>query len=145
MSNVDELIRKAIEEGKFSNLQGEGKPLQLEENPWEDPEWRMANHVLQSNGFTLPWIEQRQAIEKDLEAARLSLAQAWRERQNAEVISGKQVWQRAMQTFELQIGAINQRIKTYNLSVPLDRFQRRLVQVEQEVDRLTTPPLSDRL
>jgi DnaJ homolog subfamily C member 28 len=145
MSNVDELIRKAIEEGKFSNLQGEGKPLQLEENPWEDPEWRMANHVLQSNGFTLPWIEQRQAIEKDLEAARLSLAQAWRERQNAEVISGKQVWQRAIQTFELQIGAINQRIKTYNLSVPLDRFQRRLVQVEQEVDRLTTPPLSDRL
>jgi Domain of unknown function (DUF1992) len=145
MTNIDELIRKAIEEGKFSNLQGEGKPLRLEENPWEDPDWRMAYHVLQSNGFTLPWIEQRQAIERDLEAARRLLAQAWREHQNDKAISGERAWQRALQTFELQIGAINQQITDYNLSVPLDRFQKRLVRVEQEVDRLTTPPLSDRL
>jgi hypothetical protein len=145
MSNVDELIRKAIEEGKFSNLQGEGKPLPLNDNPWEDPEWRMAYHVLQANGFTLPWIEKRQTIEKDHEAARRLLAQAWSKHQTGGALSEEQAWQQALQAFELQIRALNQKIRDYNLSVPLDRFQIRLVRVEQEVDRLTTPPLSDTL
>ncbi len=145
MSHVDELIRKAIEDGKFSNLPGEGMPLCLEENPWEDPGWRMAFHVLQANGFTLPWIDQHQFIEKDLDQARRMLAQAWCERQTNQTASGEQAWRRAIQTFKLQVGAINQQIRNYNLSVPLERFQKRLVPVEQELDRLTTPHLSDTL
>lgn len=145
MSNIDELIRKAIEEGKFSNLPGQGKPLHLDENPWEDPEWQLAYHVLRANGFTLPWIEQGQTIDQDLEAARRLLAQAWRQRQSGDPASGEKLWQRARQSFELQIKTINQQIRDYNLAVPRDQFQRRLVHVEQELDRLTTPPLSDTL
>jgi len=57
--NAEEQIRRAIEEGKFDNLPGKGKPLNLEQNPFEDPEWRLANHVLITSGFSLPWIEKR--------------------------------------------------------------------------------------
>lgn len=145
MSGVDELIRIAIEEGKFNNLPGEGKPLHLDENPWQDPEWWMAYHVLQANGFTLPWIEQRQSIEKDLETARRQLYQAWQQRKTSESGALEQAWQRALQVFEKQIEAINRQIRDYNLSVPLDRFQKRLVLIKQEVDRLTALTLSDTL
>ncbi len=145
MSGIDELIRKAIEEGKFKDLPGEGKPLRLDENPWEDPGWRMAHHILKANGFTLPWIEQRQSIENDLAAARRQLRQAWQQRREAGPAVGEQEWRRALQAFEAQVTAINQQIASYNLAVPLDRFQKKLVQLKQEVDRLTTLPLSDRL
>jgi uncharacterized protein YukE len=145
MSSVDELIRKAIEEGKFCNLPGEGKPLHLDENPWEDPGWRMAHHILQANGFTLPWIEQRQSIEKDLEQARSQLVQAWRRSKQPAMAGEERAWQQALKNFEQQIVTINQQINRYNLAVPLVRFQIRLVQVKQEVDRLTALPLSDTL
>lgn len=145
MSGIDELIRKAIEEGKFSNLPGEGKPIRLDENPWEDPGWRMAHHLLQANGFTLPWIEQRQKIEQDLDESRRKLQRAWQARKSSDPAQGEQKWQRALQAFEQQIAAINQQIADYNLAVPADRFQKRRVQVQQEVDRLTTLPLSDTL
>ena len=36
-------IREAIEEGAFDHLEGTGKPLDLSENPFEDPSDRMAN------------------------------------------------------------------------------------------------------
>ena len=34
-------IREAMEEGAFENLRGKGRPLDLEENPYEDPSLRM--------------------------------------------------------------------------------------------------------
>ena len=57
MNKAEDQIRRAMEEGKFDDLPGEGKPLRLENDPFEDPEWRMAHHVLRNGGFTLPWIE----------------------------------------------------------------------------------------
>ncbi len=73
MNGVDEQIRLAIENGEFDNLPGKGKPLNLEENPFEDPEWRTAYCFLRNSGFTLPWINMRKEIEKDIMAARVSL------------------------------------------------------------------------
>ena len=85
------------------------------------------------------------AIEKKLEEARRHLHQAWKDHQTAEAAQGEKLWRQALQTFEQQIEAINQEINSYNLSVPLDRFQRRSVLAKREVDRLTTLPLSDTL
>jgi hypothetical protein len=33
MPNIEELTQRAIQEGKFSDLPGKGKPLRLDENP----------------------------------------------------------------------------------------------------------------
>ncbi len=60
MSNIEDHIRRAIEEGKFDDLPGKGKPLKLEDDPFVDPEWRLAHHMLRCSGFSLPWIERRQ-------------------------------------------------------------------------------------
>ena len=71
MPNIEEHLRKAIEEGKFDNLPGKGKPLHLDEaNPHADPEWELAYHMLKECGFSLPWIETIHEIEKDIDAAR---------------------------------------------------------------------------
>ncbi len=82
-SGIEEQIRRAMQEGKFDDLPGQGKPLRLEENPFEDPDMRMANHLLRSAGFTLPWIEKKREIEALSGQARRSLRQSWEWRQTA--------------------------------------------------------------
>jgi hypothetical protein len=55
-------IREAIEVGAFDHLEGEGKPLDLSENPFEDPSQRIANRLLKNNGFAPDWIEEAKEI-----------------------------------------------------------------------------------
>ena len=51
-------IREAMEEGAFDHLEGTGKPLDLRENPFEDPSERMGHRLLKNNGFAPAWIEE---------------------------------------------------------------------------------------
>lgn len=64
---VEEQIRKAQERGDFNNLAGAGKPLNLEENPFEPPELRMAFKILKDNDFAPFWIELGKEIDADME------------------------------------------------------------------------------
>jgi len=138
MSGIDELIRKAIEDGKFDNLSGKGKPLNLDENPHEDPEWRLAYRMLRQSGYTLPWIENRRDIDKAIDDARSNLKNAWEWHQWALAQGRPQVdvnfeWKRALVTFAEQIGQINTQIKSYNLDVPSSSLQLPLLIVENEI------------
>ena len=92
-------IREAMEEGAFENLDGSGKPLDLGENPFEDPSLRTAHRLLRNNGFAPGWIEESKEIEA--EAARL---QAGGE-------LPPDVWRRRM-------AALNRRILAFNLKAP---------------------------
>lgn len=65
-------IREAMEEGVFEHLDGTGKPLDLEENPFEDPSLRMAHRLLRNNGFAPAWIEEGKEIDGELERLRKS-------------------------------------------------------------------------
>ena len=141
MSGVEDQIRRAMEQGKFSNLRGKGKPLHLDDNPLEDPEWRMAHHMLQSSGYTLPWIETRQEIEAGIEKARTSLKRVWDWRNTAlqekhHPAEVEAEWKRALTAFEDEIVSINKRIFSYNLEVPAEQFQRQMLNVEREVERI---------
>jgi DnaJ family protein C protein 28 len=142
MSNIEDHIDKAIREGKFDNLPGKGKPLNLDENPFGDPEWRMAHHILQSSGFTLPWIESRQEIETALENARRELSRSWEWRSRA-AFDGRppaqvdKEWSRALEHFREQVNGINKKIFSYNLEVPSSQFQRLPVNFEHEVEFIT--------
>lgn len=149
MSNVDEHIRRAMEDGKFDDLPGAGKPLHLDENPLGDPEWRLVYHMLQSSGFTLPWIEQRREIEVELEAARTALRRAWAWRleelgRGAALYDVETEWRRAGIAFQDAADALNKKIKNYNLAAPSERFHLRLVNPEREM-QLTTSAPSDTL
>jgi hypothetical protein len=131
----DEAIRKAMEEGAFEGLAGKGKPLKLEDNPFEDPSWRMAHHLLQANDFTLPWIDARNEIEADLDAARQRLGRAWHAARRA-----PQAWQRAQQAFRQQVEALNRRIRDYNLAVPNEQLHRLPLNAEREIQVVTQSP-----
>ena len=142
MSNIEEHIRKAMEEGKFDKLPGKGKPLHMNENPFEDPGWQMANHMLKDGGFTLPWIEKRAEIDSLLETARQGLSRSWQWRlsalesdQPARWVEAE--WQKAVQAFREQVTAINKKIFSYNLEVPLDRFQILTINAERELEAVT--------
>lgn len=151
VSNIEEHIRKAIEAGKFDNLPGKGKPLRLDNNPHEDPEWRLAHHILREGGFTLPWIETLREIEADFENAYTDLARTWAWRQSA--IAGREEglaqveleWRRAKAIFCQRIAAINKRIFSYNLEAPAARFQKLPLNADREIARLTASDLSDKL
>lgn len=143
MSKVEEHIRKAIEAGEFENLPGAGHPLNLDENPFEDPEWRTAYRVLRNSGFTLPWIETRREIDRSLEAARNDIKMAWNRWMAGSATSEEQSlakWERALARFREDIFTINERIFSYNLEVPADRFQMPVLNVEREIKLTTTPP-----
>ena len=150
MSNIEEHIRRAMEQGKFDDLPGTGKPLNLDENPLENPDWRLAHHLLRSGGFTLPWIETYREIEKELDNVCQSLARTWAWRQSSQ--SGEETaneiefeWQLAVKRFRQQITALNERISSYNMGVPAERFQKPILNADREITRLTSPSLSDKL
>jgi DnaJ family protein C protein 28 len=142
MPDIEELLRAAMRAGKFDNLPGKGKPLKLDENPHTDPEWRTAYHILHEAGFTLPWIETRNEIEADLEKARGDLQRAWKWREDQSIqgqpdASIDMEWSDGLDSFRKKVETLNKRIADYNLSVPSDRFQMRLLNYEREVSTLS--------
>ena len=140
MTGIEEHIRRAIEQGKFDNLPEEGKPLTLDDNPYEDPEWRMAYRLLRESGYSLPWIESRKEISDQLNSARSGLKRAWewRRRNLAESQPDGSVdeqWQRAVRAFYEKIEQINQQISTYNLAAPSSRFQLMMLDADRELEK----------
>lgn len=150
MPDIEEQIRRAIEDGKFTDLPGKGKPLSIDENPHTSPEWRLAYHVLQSSGYSIPWIEQRREIEQQVAHVLHALHQAyiWRNTQAASTLSAAQKeaeWQRAQSTFMDSAQEINKRIRDYNLQAPAPDVHLPIIQPQREIERLTSTPLSDTL
>jgi DnaJ family protein C protein 28 len=138
---IESVIRKAIEEGKFENLSGQGKPLDLGENPFVAPEWRMAFRILEKEGLALPWMEKRKQIEASFETARASLARTWAWRQEKLAIGESEgwveaEWKKAVQVFEEQCAKLNKRIDDYNLETPGDVFQRERIDVGREIGEI---------
>ena len=83
-SLIEQKIREGMEQGEFDDLSGKGAPIDLAENPFEDPDWRMAHRMLRNAGFAPAWIEERKDIEAEIHAARTTLARVWTVLQNAE-------------------------------------------------------------
>ncbi len=139
--SIEEIIRQAIEEGEFDDLPGKGKPIQIEQNPHQDPDWRAAHHILKSSGFTLPWIESLREIKTNLLRAQDRLLRAWswcQDQQDhtfqTEFVESE--WMKARENFQERIASINNQIRTYNLEVPNDRFQLPLVNADQEIKKV---------
>jgi DnaJ-like protein len=113
-------IREAIEEGAFDHLEGAGKPLDLGENPFEDPSDRMAHRLLKNNGFAPAWIEEAKEIE----------AESRRLRASGEASSGD---------FQSRVAALNRRIALFNLKAPATTLNKRLFEIS------SYPPHPDKL
>src|SRR5260370_33438278 len=66
-------IQEAMEEGAFERLEGTGRPISLDENPYEDPAQRMAHRLLRNNGFPPAWILQSKDLDSDIPWLRSSV------------------------------------------------------------------------
>jgi len=147
---IEEIIRKAQQEGHFDNLEGAGQPLKLDENPFEEPEWRLANRVLKNAGFRPAWLELDAQLREGLERARQDLARsrAWRDerlgalklRTDAQAASDREwvveEWDRALAGFREAVEEINRGIAGLNLKVPLERLQRQPIDLARELQRM---------
>jgi DnaJ homolog subfamily C member 28 len=139
-SLIDKKIREAMERGEFDNLTGKGEPIDLSENPYEDPDWRTAHRMLRNAGFAPTWIEERKDIDAELAVERSNLARVWRIRQNARHTeyesSAAFRWQKALETFRDKADQLNRRINAWNLKAPAVAFQRKRIDVEAEIKSL---------
>jgi DnaJ family protein C protein 28 len=129
---IEEKIRAAQAEGQFDNLKGKGRPLNLDQNPFEDPAWQMANHLLKEQGFRPEWLEEDVALRKKLSEARQALARthAWRQTQPAHTAAPE--WAKAEARFRQALAEINTGLQRLNLLVPTPRLQRPLLNVDKE-------------
>jgi hypothetical protein len=139
-SLIDRKIREAMEAGEFDQLEGAGQPIDLSENPYEDPDWRTAHRLLRNAGFAPSWIEEGKDIDAELEAARTMLARVWKIGSNARGTQHEQSargrWANAEAQFRLTIATLNRRIDAWNLKTPTVAFQRSRIDVEREIDQI---------
>jgi DnaJ family protein C protein 28 len=129
---VEKKIREAMEKGEFNNLPGKGEPIDLSENPFEDPELRVVHKLLREAGFAPAWIEERKEIDAELEKARTVLSRARKLYCDESNISE---WERVVREFRKKASELNARIKLYNLKTPAVVFQRRLIDADAEIQR----------
>lgn len=139
---IDRQIRKAMEEGEFDNLPGEGKPLKLEDDPNTPEQLQMAYKILHDNGMAPEWI----MYGKDLEAKetqwRESVKRAYRTYQAAltdplRYTQAEINWQRIHQRLSDDAARLNKEINVFNLKVPRGITHRPLVDIQREIRQLS--------
>jgi hypothetical protein len=99
-------IQEAMEEGAFERLEGTGRPISMDENPYEDPAQRMAHRLLRNNGFAPAWILESKDLDTDIDRLRS--------------VAGR------LDAGELarRVHALNRRIEAFNLKAPFAGAQK---------------------
>jgi hypothetical protein len=143
---VEKILREAQANGKFDNLTGMGQPLKLDgEN--ESAEVWAANHLMHNQQLRPAWLEEDLAIQAEAEQVRRKLkrTRAWYQAEQKQLRGqsdektirqrewAEAEWRRAQTEFRESLGQLNQRQRNLNLKVPLERFQRRVLDVEAEL------------
>ena len=147
---IEALIRQAQEEGKFDDLPGKGQPLDLGDNPHEDPAQWAANNLLKKNGFAPEWIEMGREMRETLGTARAALVRSreWRNEELAALGERSDLraqrerdqiaaeWGNARRRFREAIEKLNKQIALFNLKVPVARLQLLKLDPAREFERL---------
>jgi DnaJ homolog subfamily C member 28 len=135
-SLTEKMLREAIEKGEFDNLPGKGEPIDLRENPFEDPDLRAVHRLLRNAGFAPAFIEERKSIDAELEAARAKLARAWRLFGTGGKAQSEGDWARNVNEFREKIAELNQRVRVYNLKAPGAVFHRNIIDADKTIETI---------
>ena len=142
---IDRQIRKAMEDGDFDNLPGEGKPLDLQENENTPDEMRMAYKILRENDLAPDWIMQGRDIDKKIEDILKRLRQAasaYRAAISAPDATGStraaaaRSWQTVQAKLTATTAKVNQEISVYNLKVPSGVTHKKVLNLQREISLL---------
>ncbi|MDJ0753247.1 MAG: DUF1992 domain-containing protein [Ardenticatenaceae bacterium] len=132
MNYIDEMIEEAQKRGDFSNLSGEGKPLKLEDNPY-NKETRLAHSIVKQAGYTLSFIAERKTLEELIDTSRRKLQRAARRNQRGPFAALR--WRKAVETFRADAAALNRKIRNYNLKAPRQQFHLLPLDIEGEIEQ----------
>lgn len=140
-SAVERIIDEAQKQGAFDDLPGKGKPLPRK-NPYAGDQ-ALAFELLQNNQYTLPWIADRKEIRADVIAFRAELRRAWLRTQaklsapssEAESARLQAAWSERLEMFAAEIAALNKRIVSLNLAVPVARLELLKLNMGRELER----------
>jgi DnaJ family protein C protein 28 len=148
---IEEIIQEAMERGEFDNLEGMGKPLNLDENPYEGDK-AAGYRLLKNNNYAPPEIEllkeirrERSRMEQRLERL-CARGNALRKRSVPPFESEKRAYnvalEKAITDYDAHLREMNRKILTLNLSVPLS-MHLPMIEVEKLVSRFreSCPPL----
>ena len=137
-SLTEKRLREAIENGEFDDLPGKGEPIDLRENPFEDPDLRVVHRLLRNAGFAPAWIEERKDIDAELAAAQTKLSRAWALFGEGGKAPSDAEWERTVKEFREQVQELNQRIRTYNLKAPAAVFHRKHLDADKMVESIVS-------
>ena len=135
-SLTEKKLREAIENGEFDDLPGKGEPIDLRENPFEDPDLRTVHRLLRNAGFAPAWIEERKDIDAELAAAQTKLSRAWALFGEGGKAKSEAEWERSVKEFRAQVLELQQRIRIYNLKAPAAVFHRKHIDVEKILESI---------
>lgn len=141
---VGTMLKKAMQQGEFDDLEGAGKPLDLKVDPFEPNELHMVHKILKDNGYAPYWIE----LGKEIDELKTRL--------NKEVDSFKQYTRMifsekrsraALRRYELKkndffagsrerLEEISKKILDYNLHCPVSDLGRVNFAVDEEMQSI---------
>lgn len=131
-------IEEAMEEGKFDDLPGKGKPLPLDEEWFAPPEMRPAIRLLKSAGVLPDWLERAREIER----LREDVARLWRiaerEYPRARLLSAERFheWRdNSWNGIQAVMQRVNSLILTYNCIAPANACPQIPFRIEVERTR----------
>lgn len=141
---IEEKIQAARAEGKFDNLPGHGKPLNLDDNPFADPAWEAAYSLMKEGDFRPDWLEADVVLRAQLQQAQQALKRSreWRVAELATATTPQrrqqveEEWQRAVARFREALQKANKQIATLNLKVPNSQLQRAPLNVDAEIEKV---------
>ena len=119
-SIAERKIREAMEQGAFDDLPTKGRPLDLSENPFEDPSLRMAHRLLRNNGFAPWWVEEARDLDAAIDRLRADLRAAAPRPALIDELRGR-------------TAALNRRIQSYNLKCPSPHLHKSPVDFDREM------------
>lgn len=135
---VEQRIQEAMEQGQFDNLQGMGKPLNLDEDRFVPDELKMAFRLLRSTGMAPLWVDLNKEIRADLERMtrfREHIHSRW------STISAIELAHRRAE-YLTRINEINGKIINYNMIAPSSHVHLGTLIVEDEMAKFDQPPAS---
>jgi DnaJ family protein C protein 28 len=129
-------LREAIENGEFDDLPGKGEPIDLQENPFEDPDLRVVHRLLRNAGFAPAWLEERKDIDAELESAQTKVSRAWALFSEGGKSPSEAEWQRSVKEFRERVAELNHRVRIYNLKAPAAVFHRRHIDADKIIESI---------
>lgn len=124
-SSIDEQLRKAQESDEWKNLPGQGKPLNLNDDPNTPDEMRMAYKILRENDLAPAWIMEGKELDVEREKLVNQLQAAVRSGGAANVKT----------SLKEAVTLFNKRILSYNLKLPPGVIHKRSINLQRELDQ----------